>query len=466
MYIEGLQTPIILFEIPCLPGNLALLPYSIAPHAPCPTCFHVNSDEAPSFRLTRTIAIVRYILSHPLLLASTCHSFGPAIEPLVHSLVFVCLDFKTMLSCSLCILRKETPDLLSLSRRNLAAWSPKWKEKAPRPTKKRPTAAQTHLEKLKEKARKRETILQRKMKDNQALSFSGVEQQPKEFVPPALLLPTGSPHAFVSKLAAQDAGIEPREIFPPSEMERLPPLFRENTFVYDGVEVFGGGEGGGGAAATTTTGGDRQLDEVPKVAFLGRSNVGKSSLVNALMRRDLARCSKQPGRTQQVHRFALVPPPSSGNNNGAPLGMFLDLPGYGYAVAPDDALENWQKDTQRVLKRENRKGNLRRLFLLIDSRQGITDMDRTVLQWAEEVGQIPHTIVFTKADAVSKPKLIKNINQACLWYQKQVFVASENEDVDECWTSPFVHATSTKGQAGQGLTELLSAIEVEFLLEG
>lgn len=367
------------------------------------------------------------------------------------------------------IQRQPRPlDVVNVSaRRSFAAWNPKWKQKKPRIKNKRKSTDQIYAEKLKKEALRRERNLQKKANANAAFVSSGSEQ-PKDFVPPALLLPTGSPHAYISKLAAQKAKLDPRDLFPPGpEQQRRPPLFRNTTFVYDGVETFDGNNDGG-----------RRYDQpVAQVAFLGRSNVGKSSLVNALMRRDLARCSKQPGRTQQVHRFALVSPESLiGNNNKSnsqsnesPLGMFLDLPGYGYAVAPDDVLEDWQSRTQQVLKRERREGHLRRLFLLLDARHGVTSVDHTVLDWLEHVGEIPHTVVFTKADAVSKPQLIKGINQACMWYQKQLFVASEDEENSddndsECWISPVVHATSTKG-AGQGLTELLSTIEVEFLVD-
>ena len=277
----------------------------------------------------------------------------------------------------------------------------------------------------------------------------------KYFVPPALLLPTASPHVYVSKFTAQTEDINPLDLFPPHEVEQRPPLFRNNSFVYDGVETFDGNKPSSvqysGAA-------------VPKVAFLGRSNVGKSSLVNALMLQDLARCSKQPGRTQQVHRFALVAANEKSNTSEVPWGMFLDLPGYGFAVAPDDVLEDWQIKSQKVLRREYREGNLRRIFLLIDARQGVTPIDQTVLQWLQDVAGIPHTLVWTKSDAVSKPQLIKGLNFGFMWYQQQV--SHVQDDEEPCWMSPVIHVTSTKtGTSGQGLIELLSAIEAEFLVE-
>ena len=361
------------------------------------------------------------------------------------------------------------------------AWNSKWKQKAPRRKDKRRSEDQIYVEKLKKEARRfeikrQEKVMKRRAKQGNITIEDAIGPQllaeeattttttpAKVFVPPAMLLPTGSPHAYVSKLTAQASDIDPRELFPPSEMEKMPALFRQNTFVYDGVELLNGEE-----AANNNKRGDSPrttFKNIPQVAFLGRSNVGKSSLVNALMRRDLARCSKQPGRTQQVHRFALVPNQSTDSQNtqpDKPWGLFLDLPGYGFAVAPDDVLDNWQSRTQQILRREYREGNLKRVFLLIDARQGVTDVDQDVLSWLEETGGMPHTLVWTKSDAVSKPQLIKGLNQAFMWYQQRLFVAEE--EGAPCCMSPIIHTTSTKG-AGQGLFELLSAIEAEFLVE-
>lgn len=348
------------------------------------------------------------------------------------------------------------------------AWNAKWKQKAPRKHKnKRKSADQLAMEKLKQDARRRE---QKALKRRASKHQNPVPGSPGEgsssssegnFVPPALLLRTGSPHVYLSKFTAQTQDVDPLDLFPPHEVERRPALFRQNTFVYDGVELF----------RNDTDSPPSRRGDAPQVAFLGRSNVGKSSLVNALMRRELARCSKQPGRTQQVHRFALVSSSSSsGNaNDGEPScgGVFLDLPGYGFAVAPDDILEDWQTKTQRVLQREYREGHLRRVFVLIDARQGVTAIDQTVLQWLQGIGRIPYTLVWTKADAVAKPQLIRGLNLGFMWYQQQVFQSQEQEQEEDgspCFMSPVIHTTSTRG-TGEGLMELLSAIEAEFLVE-
>lgn len=366
------------------------------------------------------------------------------------------------------------------------AWNAKWKQKPPRRKDKRRTPDQIYMEKLKEQAIRREKKRQKKAAQNRAKqgvltldpNDSGTEADlspdddeaateaaaattttpNKKFVPPALLLPTGSPYVYVSKLAAQESDIDPRDLFPPAEMENIPLFFRQNTFVYDGVERLNDNN-------NNKT--NNRPGNIAQVAFLGRSNVGKSSLVNALMRRDLARCSKHPGRTQQVHRFALVSSGGGARSDNSkqpeiPAGMFLDLPGYGYAVAPDAALDDWQRRTQLILKREFRQGTLRRIFLLIDARTGVTEIDQNVLTWLDETGGgIPHTLVWTKSDAVAKHKLIKEINQSYMWYQQRNFL-HEQEEGPLCSMSPVVHTTSAKG-AGQGLIELLSAIEAEFL---
>jgi GTP-binding protein len=361
--------------------------------------------------------------------------------------------------------------------RGLAAWHPKWKQKAPRKKDKKKSDDQVYMEKLRDQALYRDSKAQQKRAKRQgqgaavviagdalSASLSASSSTPEQpFIPPALLLPTGSPHVFISKSAAQEANLDPRALFGEADYSAAPrpPLFRTKTFVYAGVERLDD---------TASAAVQYREAHVPKVAFLGRSNVGKSSLVNALMRRDLARCSKQPGRTQQAHRFALVDhkkASSSDSHNNAAMGtcagIFLDLPGYGYAVAPDDVLADWQRRTQQVLRQTHREGNLRRVYWLVDARLGLTAVDHSVGTWLQETAQLPHTLVWTKVDSVAKPQLIKGINDACMWYQKQVFVAEQAGE--PCWLSPVIHATSTKGNGGQGLNEVLAAIETEFLVE-
>jgi GTP-binding protein len=123
---------------------------------------------------------------------------------------------------------------------------------------------------------------------------------------------------------------------------------------------------------------------LPEIAFLGRSNVGKSSLVNALTgRRMLARTSNTPGRTRQINFFAL----------DARL-MLVDLPGYGYAAASKAAIAAWTRLVQHYLRR---RASLRRVCLLTDSRHGIKEPDRPIMALCDAAG-LSFQIVLTKID--------------------------------------------------------------------
>jgi GTP-binding protein len=130
---------------------------------------------------------------------------------------------------------------------------------------------------------------------------------------------------------------------------------------------------------------------LPEIAFLGRSNVGKSSLVNALTgRRMLARTSNTPGRTRQINFFAL----------DRRL-MLVDLPGYGYAAASKSAITAWTRLVQQYLRG---RASLRRVCLLIDSRHGIKEPDRPIMQLCDIAG-LSYQVVLTKIDKLGSTAL-------------------------------------------------------------
>ncbi len=133
--------------------------------------------------------------------------------------------------------------------------------------------------------------------------------------------------------------------------------------------------------------------DVPEIAFAGRSNVGKSSLLNALTgRKSIARTSVTPGRTQELNYFEV----------GEPTRLRLvDMPGYGFAKAPPKVVENWRR-----LVRDFLRGRvvLKRTLLLIDSRHGVKPVDEDMMQMLDEAG-VGYRVVLTKADKIKASDL-------------------------------------------------------------
>ena len=128
-------------------------------------------------------------------------------------------------------------------------------------------------------------------------------------------------------------------------------------------------------------------NEIPEIAFFGRSNVGKSSLLNAITKKSkLAYTSKNPGRTQELNYFSI-------SNDGTILNI-VDMPGYGFAKASKDKIRKWNNLSKYYLK--NRQ-NLRRVFLLIDSRRNIKPVDEEVMNVMDEFA-VSYQIVLTKID--------------------------------------------------------------------
>jgi GTP-binding protein len=136
---------------------------------------------------------------------------------------------------------------------------------------------------------------------------------------------------------------------------------------------------------------------LPEIAFIGRSNVGKSSLMNALCaRKALARVSKTPGRTRQLNFF-----------NIDDLLMLVDVPGYGYAKAPKRDIKNWQGTLFSYLKGRRQ---LARAFILIDSRHGIKPVDADIFAMLNEAA-VSFQVVLTKTDFISETARISMVEQ-------------------------------------------------------
>lgn len=138
-------------------------------------------------------------------------------------------------------------------------------------------------------------------------------------------------------------------------------------------------------------------DEGREVAFAGRSNVGKSSALNTLaQQKSLARISKTPGRTQMINFFQLEP------------GRYLvDLPGYGYAKVPANLRQHWRKLIEHYL---SDRSALRGLFLIMDIRHPLTDLDRQMLDWCEH-RELPSHILLTKADKLKRGAAMSTLYQ-------------------------------------------------------
>ncbi len=172
--------------------------------------------------------------------------------------------------------------------------------------------------------------------------------------------------------------------------------------------------------------------ELPEVGFAGRSNVGKSSLVNALTgRKTLARTSNTPGRTRLLNFFDL----------GGRL-MLVDLPGYGYARAPKDDVRRWTRIVNAFLRG---RPTLRRVCLLIDARHGPKPSDRDLMRLLDDAA-VNYQVVLTKADKV---------NQADLAARRQDVLA-------ELASHPAAHPqlAITSARTGEGLAELRATLAV------
>ena len=133
--------------------------------------------------------------------------------------------------------------------------------------------------------------------------------------------------------------------------------------------------------------------ELPEIAFAGRSNVGKSSLINALLGRSIAHVSKTPGRTQQLNFFEV-----------ASTFYLVDMPGYGYAKVSKEKKENWDSLIRDYLRGRT---TLRCVFVLVDSRRGLKDVDADMMKMLDTAA-VQYRIIMTKSDE-PKPSELKEL---------------------------------------------------------
>ena len=171
--------------------------------------------------------------------------------------------------------------------------------------------------------------------------------------------------------------------------------------------------------------------ELPEYAFIGRSNVGKSSLINMLTNhKKLAKTSSTPGKTQLINHFLI-------NDEW----YLVDLPGYGFAKTSKKSREQWgQMIHQYLMKRKN----LRCTFLLVDIRLEPQKIDLDFIEWMG-INQLPFVIIFTKSDKLNKQNLIKNI---------ELYKSTLSEKWAEL--PQFIVSSSVKTQGKEAILELIS----------
>jgi GTP-binding protein len=185
-----------------------------------------------------------------------------------------------------------------------------------------------------------------------------------------------------------------------------------------------------------------RIDNLPpmagvEIAFAGRSNVGKSSLVNALTGRNtLARTSHTPGRTQELNFFRI------GDPSKGPAASFtlVDMPGYGYAAVGKDKVAAWTKLIHDYLRG---RANLARVFVLVDSRHGLKDTDEAVLETLDK-SAVSYQIVLTKADAPTQAEIAARL------------AATQTAIAKRAAAFPAIELTSSK--SGIGIPDLRAVV--------
>lgn len=183
-------------------------------------------------------------------------------------------------------------------------------------------------------------------------------------------------------------------------------------------------------------------DEVPRIALAGRSNVGKSSLINALCRSKIARTSAAPGKTRLVNFYRITVEGGPGGPGRWPL-YLVDLPGYGYARGGDDAAAELALVAEAYFTDGTSAG--RPTLLLIDSRHPGLPQDRAAAGWLKRMG-VSYDIVATKIDKLTRQERVKNLRTLATEFARAPLPvsAASGEGMDELWRTIARHVRNAE----------------------